>query len=302
LQERFDCHSEEILSVGFTVRQDRDTALELPEQERFGHYLERYPVVASILDHYELVDDPYAKGRTYDALIGISHDASAVTGDRWCAVGDAAMFTNPLLSPGLQYGTGTAFEAAQDSARALAAGDPSHLGFRGYRHYSERTFASLAALNDMLYRSFADPESYERALALFFFHTVADVLTHEVYSEREPYNWGLLAPEFTRRVDEFRWVLRRAEERGEAAALDELRAIVDPYVESVLARPEVQALDVQTVLRSFGPDGRLAARRETRPARFAARCCATCRQWQDAALPRCPVCGTAAAATAPAAT
>lgn len=295
LEERFGCHSEVILSVGFTVRADHDTSLDESIGGRFTHYLERYPAVARVLENYELIEAPYGKRQPYSAFQKLAHDATHVAGDRWCAVGDAASFTNPLFSPGLNFGTGTAYEAAQDAERALRVGDLSETAFRGYQHYADRMYETLMAFNDMLYRSFVHPETFERTLAMFFYHSASDVLAREEYSETDPYVWDLLNSEFRHRVEEVRHLLRTAEERDGVTdtVVADVRAITDPYIAQLLTRPALQDLDLGPVLREFDERGERAADRyQGPPGPFTATRCPTCRQWYDSSLDRCPVCGT----------
>jgi len=294
LEERFGCTSEPILSVGFTVREDSDTALGESVEQRFNHYADRYPAIRGILDHYDLIEQPYAKRQPYSAFLRLAHDARTVAGQRWCAVGDAAMFSNPLFSPGLNFGTGTAFEAAQDTARALGARDLSPSSFRAYQHYADRTYEILMAFNDMLYRSFAHPDTFERALIMFFFHSAADVFDRDVYSETDPYVWDLLNPEFSRRVDEIRQILRTAEQRGTdlAEVVDDVRSITDGYIATLTDGPALQAMDVRTALRDFDRDGHRAEERHTLPGNFSAGRCPVCREWVDRSLAQCPVCAT----------
>lgn len=292
LEERFGCRSEPILSVGFTVREDLDTAGGLSLEGRFRHYLDRYPAVRGILDNYELMPAPYGK-KPYSAFLNLVHDASAVTGDGWCAVGDAAGFTNPLFSPGLTFGTGAAYEAAQDTVRALASRDVSRASFRAYQHYAERMHPTLMAFNDMLYRSFRQQQTFERALAMFLFHSAGDVLQREVYSDTDPYVWDLLNPEFTRRVDEVRRVLRTAEQRGSDPedTAREVRDITDPYIRSVLDRPEMREMDLRPALREFDASGERRPDRHPEPGPFTAVRCGDCRLFYDGVLERCCVCG-----------
>lgn len=294
LEERFGCTSETILSVGFVIREDQDTAAGESLDRRFNHYVDRYPVIRDILAHYDLIEAPYGRRQPYAGFLQFAHDVAAPAGDGWCTVGDAAMLSNPLLSPGLNFGSGTAYEAALDTVRALKAGDRSAAAFRAYRHYIERTYRILMALNDMFYRSFVHPEIFERAMALFFFHAVADVLARVEFSESDPYVWDLLNAEFEGRVEAVRGLLRAGEERGAhpTSLVSEVRALIDPYIAAIVARPEVQALDVPTVLREFGPDGERAPR-DARPGQFHVTRCPSCRLWFDATLQRCPICGVA---------
>jgi flavin-dependent dehydrogenase/CRP-like cAMP-binding protein len=294
LEKRFGCTSETILSVGFTVREDLDGAAGLPVDARFNHYLERYPAIADILAHYELIEEPYQKRQPYSAFQKMAHDSQTVAGDRWCAIGDAAAFSNPLFSPGLTFGTGTAHEAAVDTIRALRSGDASREGFRAYQHYAERTHEILMGFNDMLYRSFAHPDSFERALLMFFFHSAADVTSREAFSETDPYVWDMLNPEFGRRVDEIRHILRAAEERGSdpADVVPAVRAVTDAYIAKLASSPALAEVDIPTALREFTQQGERAPERETRAGLFTALRCGTCRLWSDSTLAKCPICGT----------
>ncbi len=297
LEERFGATSQVITSMGFTVREDTDTAKGLPVDERFHHYVDRYPVFRRILSHYEVAEGLYGKKKPYSAFQRLAYDTEHVAGDGWCAVGDAAMFSNPLFSPGLNLGSGASHEAAADSVRALRSGDLSADAFRGYRHYAERTYASLMGFNDMLYRSFASQETFERALLMFFFHSVGDVVArNDTYDATDPYIWDLLNPAFTRRVDEVRGALRAAEERGDTSEemVAAVRAITDPYIEERAAAVAALGLDTTVAIREFTATGARSDTRSTARGDYVAQRCGTCSQWYDATLGRCTVCGVSA--------
>lgn len=95
LAEQFDARYENIFSIGFTIRTDRDVE-GMSIKDRFNHWIHQYPAIGWVLEHYEIVDAPYeGKNRAHFAFMDMLHDTEQAAGDGWCAVGDAAMFVNP---------------------------------------------------------------------------------------------------------------------------------------------------------------------------------------------------------------
>ena len=293
---RFGCHYEVMTSVGFTVREDRDTAAALPVLERFQHYVDRYPAVKWIMSHYDLVENPYEKRQPYGAFLKLAHDSEQVAGPGWCAIGDAAQFSNPLFSHGLNYGTGTAYMAMKDTARALASGDLSQRAFAEYQAYARSIYPVLLQQTDMLYRSFKHVDSYERAFALVFFFGAQDALPRTAYSDTDPFVFDLLNPAWTEKVMAVRLAEKRGEEEGlpPAEVAKEVDAIVTPFVNDILALPQVQALEVGRVFSEYSNAGVRQEGREKLPGPFVYFRCATCGFYADGTLEKCPVCGTPA--------
>jgi flavin-dependent dehydrogenase len=157
---------DDIVSIGVTVRDDEDTARHLPPGQRFQHYIDRYPGLAEFMSGYELVEHPYATIQRFTQYRGIAHHTVQATGDGWLAMGDAAVFVNPLFAPGLKDGFKLAHAAVPLMAAALDSGDFSGEQFADY----ERQAADLASLafdeNEMLYRGFRHGQTYQQTTAL----------------------------------------------------------------------------------------------------------------------------------------
>src|SRR5436853_135449 len=176
LSEQFGCPVEEYTSIGVVVRADVDTALDLPAEQRFQHYVDRYPGFTKIMDCYELIPDAYDNHPTYAAYMDLVHRSTQCAGDGWVAVGDAAFFVNPFLSPGLAYGAALAHLAAQNAVKALEAGDVSRAAFAEYERAATDVFAALIRELEMFYRGFRDSDSYERTQVLKYAFSVTFAL------------------------------------------------------------------------------------------------------------------------------
>lgn len=294
LCEQFDSQYEVITSVGFTVRDDRDTAVDLSVLDRFQHYVDRYPAIKGIMDHYELIENPYKKRKPYGAFLKLVHDSEQVAGDGWCVIGDAAQFSNPLFSHGLNYGTGTAYMAMKDTVKALTNGDFSQRSFATYQNYARQVFPVLLQQTDMLYRSFNHVDSYERVFALIFFFGAQDALPRTVYSDSDPFVFDLLNPVWLEKMNAVRLVQKQGEEEGipPAEVAQQVADIVTPFVNEIMTLPHVQELQVGTVFSEYTNDGVRQEGREKPPGPFIYFHCDTCDFYTDGTLKKCPYCGS----------
>ena len=146
--------TEPIVSIGFTIRDDRDVD-HLRIEERFNYWVDQYPAIRWVMDHFELIEAPYeGKQRSYSAFMQMAHDVERAAGDGWCAIGDSAMFINPFFSLGMNYGTGTAYLAARDTAEGLDKGDVSRATFERYERYVKDIYDQYTNEIDMYYRAF----------------------------------------------------------------------------------------------------------------------------------------------------
>jgi flavin-dependent dehydrogenase len=176
LSKRHGVPYEMVTSIGIVPRDDMDPSKELPREERFGFYLDRYPALGEVMSHFELVEGLYEPLPPFIAIERLMHDSERYAGDGWLVIGDAAMFVNPIFSPGLAYGMASAYTALQASLRALAEDDFTEQRFSGYEEYARRLFDALASENDMLYRGFRHVDSYERTLMVKFFSGIKDAV------------------------------------------------------------------------------------------------------------------------------
>jgi hypothetical protein len=192
------------------------------------------------MDHFEPVEGHYEGHRDFSAFQKMAHDCERVSGDGWVAIGDAAMFVNPLWSPGMSFGMGTAYLAALDSVHALNRSDTTAASFASYERYARDLYTQLMRENDMFYLGFAHPDLFDRTWMLKFAQstTWARGLPHE-YTAADPYLTNLLEPRYRRLVETVVALMREQEAAGAdpADTAARVRALVDPYIAAIAARP-----------------------------------------------------------------
>lgn len=295
LAAQFDASYEPVTSIGFTIRADKDVD-GMSIRERFEHWVNEYPAIKWVLDHFELIDAPYeGKQRSHFAFMDMLHDVEQVAGDGWCAIGDAAMFVNPLFSLGLNYGTGTAFMAARDTAQGLDNGNVSKNAFRNYQNYVSAIFEQKVRETDMYYRSFHHPVSYERVLALTIANGILDVLPRGGYSDSDPYVFDPLNPKWVAVTKKIVQVQRTAEERGDdpAETAEVVKQIVDEYIGKLRATTELNDVPLSHYSRFYDDAGnRLDTPNfDKGHGDYEALLCSNCTLYFDDTLEKCPYCG-----------
>lgn len=294
LSRRFGCTTEQLVSVGFVIRADRDQTKGMSVADRFRHYGDKHPAIAWVMDYFELVEQPYGGRAPYQAFTNLVHHSERVAGDGWCLVGDAAAFTNPLFSPGLNLGSGSCYLAAKATVEALSRGNLSRPAFAAYEQYMADIYDALLNEADLYHRAFDHVDSYEWALLLKIVFGTADVVPRGLaYTETDPFVHDLLNPRFRDRVDATRTVLREGEEAGRlpAETAAAVRAIIEPFVKDVLAQPHVKKLDLGQFFSQYTSDGvRVEHKEHPRPA-FGLDPCEACGSTIDNRLERCPACG-----------
>lgn len=295
LCEQFGCTTEETVSIGFVIRADQDDTKGMSPAERFRHYVEKHPAISWVMDHYELIDQPYGKKTAHQSFHNLVHDSEQMAGDGWCLVGDAAAFVNPIFSPGLNLGSGSCYMAARATVNGLNANQVDRSSFGNYEHYMRSVYNALLNETDMYYRSFNHVDSYEWTLLLKIFYGAADIIVRDTtYTATDPYVHDLLNPAFIEHVDHARQLLRHGEEQ-QVPPLEvamQVRDIVQPFVQEVLSRPHVQELNLGTVLNQYTSMGERVSQKERVNPQFGVVCCDHCTSFMDNSLGTCPVCGT----------
>jgi 3-ketosteroid 9alpha-monooxygenase subunit B len=283
-----------LTSVGIVVRQDMDTAMDLPIQQRFDHYVERYPALGWLLEHYELVEEPYReKRRPYTAFMQLSHDCSQVADGGWLAVGDSAQSPNPLFDQGINLGCGGAYQAAVCTAEALTAGDTGRSAFKAYDDYAASVYESSSREADVLYRSWSHPDGFEATLMAKLHLDAVNAQSRKAAPDAQPWVAQPASAEWSAVLDGASEAETNFErDGGEASALaTALASVTDPFVAA--RRAQVGAQDLDRVFTNHDAtgartDGQSRPRGELEVYR-----CPSCTQWQSDALSRCAVCGTA---------
>jgi flavin-dependent dehydrogenase len=291
---RFDAKTEEIVSIGVVVRDDLDDSKHLRPDERFDHWVRKYPGVEYILRNYERVEQPYGKHRAISVFQRMSHDLDTAVGDGWLAVGDSAFFVNPLFSPGLNFGNGTAYMAVQATIRALDTADSSRETFRSYETYIRAVGTALLRENEMLYRGFRSARSFERVLMLKFFFGITDILPRGDFSPSDPYAYNLLDPRFTNTVQQTIAIMRDGERRGEDpdVTAEKVATVVDALADWLRDQDVVRDAHIGRYFTHYTDDLRRVEDRVRAPGDFRTWRCTECRSFVEETFQRCLVCGT----------
>ncbi|MEJ2749447.1 MAG: tryptophan 7-halogenase [Anaerolineae bacterium] len=295
LCEQFGLTTEPIMSIGFTLRDDRDIG-GMPIQERFDYWVNKYPAIRWVLDHFELVEGPYeGKQRAHFAFMNMLHDVEQIAGDGWCVIGDAAMFINPFFSLGLNYGTGTAYMAAKDTVAGLDANDVSQQAFANYQQYATELFRVKLLETDMYYRSFNHLRSYERALALVIAWGITDVLPRGTYSDSDPYVFDPLNPEWVDVIERLAAIQREGERehRPPAEIADSVTEVVNAFIEHLNQTRQLYSIPLGNYTRFYGNDWQRSEmpRYEKGRGDYEAIPCPQCSLFFDDSVRRCPYCG-----------
>lgn len=290
---RFGGETEEIVSIGVVVRNDRDDSKHLNTQDRFDYWVKRYPGVEAVLRHYQRVENPYGKNHPILSFQNMVHDLESAAGDGWLAIGDSAFFVNPLFSPGLNFGSGTAYMAVQATIRALDTADTSQASFETYENYRRTISTALFRENEMLYRSFRSARSFERVLMLKFFFGITDILPRGDYSPSDPYVYNLLDPHFSRTVQRVVDIMRDGEARGEHPDItaETVAAVIDELVDWLRDLDVVRDARIGRYFTHYTDDLHRVDNRDRGRGDFRTWRCAGCRSFVDEMFRFCLVCG-----------
>jgi flavin-dependent dehydrogenase/CRP-like cAMP-binding protein len=294
---KFGLESKQTVSFGITVRSDMDTAEDLPMSKRFQHYADKIPAIRWVLDHYELIEDPYdGKKRPYFGAQAMAHDATQVAGDGWLAVGDAAAFVSPFYSPGLMYGVGQAFKAAEATAKALKSGDLSRSAFADYEKYAGDVFHAISKEHDMFYRAFKYEASYERVMALKIQWSLPTVISLKGYNEEDTHVHDIFNPEWQAFVEKSIQTLKASEEPGlsEDEVLAHHKKFQDDasaYLAGVHKSWDEKGINMTPYFDFWQDDGSYGFRENKPRGDYNAVCCQNCGLYPDDTLYKCPYCG-----------
>lgn len=312
LSKQFDVPCEQfITSIGVVPRVDIDTASDLPVEERFQHYVDRYPGFKRVMDRYELIEEPYPGLPTHFSYRDLVHYSERYAGDGWLAVGDAAFFVNPFLSPGMTYGFAVAGVAAKHAVQALESGDFSYAALAAYDQAAGDTYRALIAENEMFYRCFRDPVSYEKPFLLKGsfsvltgrFERVLKLLEgpQRLMPNMRPPNptapGGITDPRYLDVVDAIVEVARDGEAGRETPAetARKVEAIVEPRLDYVRAMEGFEQLRVGRAFENFDDNFRRVDHKpEWRPLIERWRC-ANCGNDTPTEFDVCYACGQARA-------
>jgi flavin-dependent dehydrogenase/CRP-like cAMP-binding protein len=307
LAERFDCPLDQWpVSIGVVPRTDTDTAVDLPLDQRFQHYVDRYPAFKRIMDCHELIEDPYAGHPTYISFTEITQHSDRYAGDGWLLIGDAAYFVNPLYSPGLTYGHSLASFAAAETVKLLESGDFSEEALRPFDEAARGLFHALVSECEAWYRAFRDVDAYERLLlfrvAFFIGMQHQRILQFGGPSAMRfmrpvrplgPKAEPIANPRYTQILRQTIDAMRVVEERGAEPAETgrAVRAIVDPIIDEIRAQEGVRALHLGEAFQYYDDALERVPRKEPWDSLVPTWKCPRCANRNPVEFAECYVCG-----------
>jgi hypothetical protein len=187
LSHMFSCPYEFITSIRFAVRNDYKLPGSLDGygttkgEQKFKYFQRKYPTLDNLMNgNYDLLPGYYG-GRTYFAKKSLAYRSPVVAGEGWLAVGNSAGFTNPLISPGINAGIGSAFFAAILTEKMLAAPEEhskevmqrSTTQYQTYVH--DFMVPRLHQMNCMWYNMFRDHRLFEALVRCYWSLGVEDI-------------------------------------------------------------------------------------------------------------------------------
>ncbi len=187
LSHMFGCPYEFITSIGFAVRNDYklpeslDTYGATEGERKFKYFQRKYPTLDRLMNgNYDLLPGYYGE-RTYFVKKSLAYRSPVVAGEGWLAVGNSAGFTNPLISPGINAGIGSAFFAATLTEKILAAPKEyskevmqrSAVQYQAYVH--DFVMPRLHQMNRMWYNMFRDHRLFEALVRCYWALGVGDI-------------------------------------------------------------------------------------------------------------------------------
>jgi flavin-dependent dehydrogenase len=213
LSTRFNCPYEQIWSIGISVRDDRDPAMQHGPSAVFEHYGRTVPMIAKVLEGAEILHSHYDKHDPYARRLRYRRHAKQPVGDGWLLVGDAAFFIDPLRSPGLTGGVAAGFVAAQETIKALEAGAYDRAAFATYEAFVRELHEMLEEQNQIAYMAFNHPEAIEiaRRLGEVSSRQHFAVVANDAYTMADTNVWGHLSPAHRKR-QRMVWSIMREEE------------------------------------------------------------------------------------------
>ncbi|KAJ4357160.1 uncharacterized protein N0V89_001735 [Didymosphaeria variabile] len=139
--QRFNCKVRWVTSIGFALRSDvvYPSSEELQRyggceaERKFNWITSKYPRMQAYMDRHRLVKDLYGTNSTWFIRKQLTYSTPILsgiankTGDdgdgmAWAAIGDAAGFTNPLYSPGINCNMATSVFLAEKTPYLLSRG------------------------------------------------------------------------------------------------------------------------------------------------------------------------------------
>lgn len=169
LAQRFNLKFRWVTSIGYALRNDVVYPADLSRygtceaERKFNWVTSRYPRMVELMARHKLVHDLYGPGTTWFVRKSLTYGVRAASAPEQglAAIGDAAGFTNPLYSPGINCNMGTSVWLAEQTAAYLAAPDAAakRQVLERYNQYCVARVPNLHRMNVFNYLTMRSPRT-----------------------------------------------------------------------------------------------------------------------------------------------
>ncbi|KAH7310771.1 hypothetical protein B0I35DRAFT_453111 [Stachybotrys elegans] len=224
LTKQFGCKVRWVTSIGYALRRD---VLYPPGEElekygsceaerKFRWITAKYPRMQAYMDRHRLIRDLYGPSSTWfirkqlsyisPVVAGMAPAGDGLAGMTWAAIGDAAGFTNPLYSPGINCNMATSILLAEKTLSLLTSDLRTRQDIlKHYNKFCSDRVANLHRMNVFNYVLMRSPRTgplgplwqylsgtgnarWQRAAEFVSIERVADFVT--------TWEWGSQHPEY----------------------------------------------------------------------------------------------------------
>ncbi|KAI1811299.1 hypothetical protein GGS20DRAFT_116005 [Poronia punctata] len=167
LARKFGLKFRWVTSIGYALRSDVSYPEDLAKygsceaERKFNWITSRYPRMSELMARHKLVPDLYGPGTTWFVRKSLTYNVPVAAGDGWAAIGDAAGFTNPLYSPGINCNMATSVTLAEKTGAYLAGPDAAARKevLRNYNQYCVARVPNLHRMNVFNYLMMRSPKT-----------------------------------------------------------------------------------------------------------------------------------------------
>ncbi|KAH7063681.1 hypothetical protein B0J12DRAFT_707456 [Macrophomina phaseolina] len=300
-----------IVSIGYALRSDvvypsnLSTYGTCEAERKFNWITSRYPRMQAFMSRHTLLRDPYGPKTTWYVRKSLTYASPVAAGPGWAAIGDAAGFTNPLYSPGINCNIGTSVHLAERTHAYLRARDPARRNALLEEHstYCAQRVPLLHRMNIFNYLTMRHPQTgtvgplfqYIFAIGNDEFRRMREVGPDlhgpHVYELLTRWEWGANRPEYIALADRVIALLEGPPEAPKDGVVDEVRRLAEDAVRDVVAKG-VYKNRWGGVFRYYDDELRFDETKTERD--VLAKRCECCGEWRllTGKAMKCPICVT----------
>lgn len=310
LARKFNCKFRWVTSIGYALRSDvvyPTAALSsyggCEAERKFNWITERYPRMTALVDRHRLIPNLYGPGTTWFIRKKLTYASPVVAGPGWAAIGDAAGFTNPLYSPGINCNMGTSVFLAEQTAAYLSAETASarNAVLWKYNDYCVARVPHLHRMNVFNYLMMRSPRTgpvgplwqYLCGTGNAEWQHIKEYASFERVAELVmTWEWGADRPEYVEFADKaIRMLAGPPQEPVAEEDVDKVLALSEESMKRVLQAKKYRNRWAG-LLRYYDDELRFCEEKVGRD--VLARRCESCGNWRilTGTARKCPTCGT----------